>query len=177
LNRLVTTIHRTSDETLSRIAPTPALLLHERMSSEAVTRGWVFDSFPRRFRGKSDAIVTFPRVSSDIVARAERAYPGRSCWYFRYHPGTDESELLRCEDAKALLERPPIDPPNAKLFVQQSTAYYESSYNPSPIIAASGVFGKDGKARVACCSVRETEALGWTVRPEVKNDCIETGEP
>jgi hypothetical protein len=177
LNRLVTTIHRTSDETLARITTTPALLIHERLGSEAVSRGWVFDSFPRRFRGSGDPIVTFPRVTPDIVARAERAYPGRSCWYFRYRPGTDTSELQRCEDAKALIERPPVDPPKAKFFVQQSTAYYETSYLPAPVIAAASVFGKDGKPLVACCSVRETEALGWKVRPEVKDDCIETGEP
>jgi hypothetical protein len=177
LNRLVTTIHRTSDEALAQITTTPALLIHERLGSEAVSRGWIFDSFPRRFRGQSDSIVTFPRVSSDIMARAQRAYPGRSCWYFRYRPGTDTSELQRCEEAKALLERPPVDLPKAKHFVQQSTAYYKSSYFPVPLIAAAAVLGKDRQPLVACCSVRETEALGLKILPDLKDDCIETGEP
>ncbi|HKY37381.1 MAG TPA: hypothetical protein VJN18_15670, partial [Polyangiaceae bacterium] len=176
LHRLVTTIHRTSDETLARISA-PALLIHERLGSESISRGWIGDSFPRRFRGTRDPIVTLPRMSADIVARAERAYPGRSCWYVRYLPGTDKSELRRCEQTRALLERPPIDPPEAKRFVQQSTAYRKTSYNPAPAVAAAVVLGKDGKPRLPCCSVRATEALGLSVKPQVKGDCIETGEP
>jgi hypothetical protein len=176
IHRLVSLIHRSSDQALARVNA-PALLIHEPLSSESISRGWIADSFPRRFRGQADPVVTFPRVTADIVARAQRVYPGRSCWYFRYRPGTAQSELHRCEDAQPLLERPAVDLPEARPHVEHSTAYYKTDYLPARAGAAAMLRGKDGKPLAACCQVRAIEALGVKLKPEVKASCIETGEP
>jgi Dolichyl-phosphate-mannose-protein mannosyltransferase len=180
VERLVSTIHRQSDLALSRIEP-PALLIYERRESEIVRHGWLLEAFPRRFRSQSSAIVSLPRVTTDMPARAARVYPGRQCWYFHYRPATNQPELLRCEDAAAWLTRPPIDldADAPTPFVERSTAYLKTDYNPAAAIAAQRVLGANGQRRPLCCQVRGLGQIGIKAGAELlgADQCLETGEP
>lgn len=176
LHRMVIFIHRDSDQVLAKV-DAPALLIHEVAPDESVVRGWLFNGFPRRFRGQSDRVVTFPRTTPDMVERASRIYPGRSCWHFRYLPGTDRPELLRCEAARELLERPVVDVERGRSFWYPPTAYKLTSYDPFASARASRLRAADGTPLVPCCYVRWSLGLGASVPLETRNSCVETGEP
>mgnify|MGYP001557325796 CR=1 FL=1 len=176
LHRQVSFIHRDSDQVLGRVTA-PALLVYEVAADESVVRGWLFNKFPRRFRGQSDPVVTFPRITPDVVERASRIYPSRSCWYFRYLPGTDRPELLRCEAARELLERPVVGVEAGRSFWYPPTAYKLTSYDPFASGRASRLRATDGTPIATCCHVRWLLGLGASVPLETRDSCIETGEP
>lgn len=178
-DRLVSLIHRDSDQVLSRIAPSaPALLIHERLEVEVVSRGWVLSSFPQRFRRPSDPIVTLPRITPDILERAQRAYPGRSCWYFHRLAGTSTPELLRCEQARELMARPAIDTDVQfrDVYWERPTAYFEADYQPFTPIFQRRLRGRDGAPVMACCQIRTLEQIGVRGTPEARARCVETGD-
>jgi hypothetical protein len=179
IERLVSTIHRDADRALSRIAP-PALLIHEELADEVVRRGWVFSSFPRRFRDVDAPVVTLPRVSEDLPARAAAVYPGRSCWYFRRRPGGAEAELWPCARAEALLARPVTSSPEAtrRVFWERPTAYFEADYQPFRAIFERRARDAAGREIVPCCALRERvqtqhERPAASSAPDA---CVETGE-
>ena len=103
LNRLVTTIHAPVEAALEKIEP-PALLIHENHWRESMRFGWVW-SYPLRTRSDRDPVVTLPRGSASSVPAMLKRYRGRTCWYHRYDPATQEPELLKCREARALLAR------------------------------------------------------------------------
>jgi hypothetical protein len=176
LHRLVSFIHRDSDQVLARVSA-PALLIHEVAPDESLVRGWLFNKFPWRFRSQRDEVVTFPRITPDIVERANRIYPGRSCWYFRYLPGTDRPELLRCEAARELLARSVVSTEGGRSFWYPPTAYKLTSYDPFAFGRASRRRAADGTPLATCCHVRWLLGLGASVSSEARSNCIETGEP
>lgn len=176
LHRLVTFIHRDSDQVLASITE-PALIIHEVAADESVVRGWLFNRFPRRFRGQRDAVVTFPRTTPDMLERVNRLYPGRSCWYFRYLPGTDRPELRRCEAARELMARSVVDAAAGRSFWYPPTAYKLTSYDPFASWRASVRRGAGGAPLATCCHVRWLLSLGAPVSVEKRTSCVETGEP
>jgi hypothetical protein len=178
LHRLIAVIHDESDRVLSAL-PTPALLIYERRSSETLTRGWLFDAFPKRFRDPEAPIVTLPRIGPDMVDRASRVYPGRQCWYFRHLPGTSTPELLRCEDAKRWLERPLLaeETDETPPFVERSTAYLKTDYSPVEYLARQRVRDAAGNPVTLCCQVRGLARAGVSLELLQGAACLETGEP
>jgi hypothetical protein len=134
VERLVTYVHQDSETALAQLEA-PALLLHETRPSESVPHGWV-SGFPRRFRRPSDGIVTWPRSGPETWSRLTEAYPGRSCFYFHYLPGTAVPRLLSCAEAAQLLERPRFATDDVAAFVVRPTAYFESSFLPAAEAAA-----------------------------------------
>jgi hypothetical protein len=172
LDRLVNFIHRDSDAALARIAG-PALLFHEWHDGEAQPAGWVFDSFPRRLRGKNDRIVTFPRLPAAYRARVAELYPGRSCWYYRRNPLDGDAELHRCEAAAALLD--PVErTSNGSLWIR-STAYSKTSYDPVRANLVRRLRDEHGRRVVTCCALRNAEKLGFEVNPKLYTSCVKDG--
>jgi len=104
LERLHDAINGRIDAVLPRIE-TPAILFYESFSDEKVAAGWVF-SFPLRQRSERDAIVTYPRHGPQFVQAVRALWSGRTCYYFRVAPETRATELLTCDAAQALLDRP-----------------------------------------------------------------------
>lgn len=178
LQRLVTTIHRDSDQALARIV-SPAVLIYERWPGEAIPRGWVFDAFPMRFRTRDAKVVTLPRLGPDTPAVAARVYPGRACWYFHYLPGTQQAELLECANAARWLERPAL--PEAKDFVrpyvEMSTAFRITDYFPLAYLAGLAVRDSAGVPELLCCQKRLLVRLGNAQKAIGDRACVETGEP
>jgi hypothetical protein len=177
----VSTIHRQSDAALARITA-PAVLIYERRESEVVRYGWVFEAFPRRFRSPRSPIVTLPRVTTDMPARAARVYPGRQCWYFHRRSATNLAELLRCEDAGAWLGRALVDVDHdvTKPFVERSTAYLKTDYNPASALAEQRDLDAAGLPKRLCCQIRGLAELGIKAEAAgagTAGRCIETGEP
>jgi hypothetical protein len=173
VERLMTAIHAESDAILARIPPR-ALLFHELRASESRPMGWVFDNFPKRFRGQRDDIVTFPSLPRPFRARVAAAYPGRSCWYFRRNPGTEGTELYRCEDARALMDRALEDDQGAPLWVR-STAYRHTSYDPNGANRRRRALDSTGKPVITCCGLRALEKLGTLIPEASKARCVEDG--
>lgn len=172
LARLVKFIHEDSDALLARVTA-PALLFHETRGSEVRLTGWVHDTFPKRFRGPSDAVVTFPLVSPELRARVRQAYPDRSCWYYRRNPESERAELHRCEDAAELMNRTSAD--ETTPIGIRPTAYRLTTYDPGA--SARGLLRRDatGKPMVLCCAVRNSLKLGEAVPPETQARCVEDG--
>ncbi len=104
LDRLVTTIHTSTEEVLAKLEP-PALLIHENHWTESTRHGWVW-SFPVRYRNEGDPIVTYPRGPGKYVLGLIKRYDYRQCWYYRTNPATSQQELYRCQDAMNLLLDP-----------------------------------------------------------------------
>lgn len=178
IERLVSVIHRDSDQALARVQA-PALLIHERREPEVVMRGWLFSSFPRRFRRPADAVVTVPRITPDIWERARRVYPGRACWYFRHLPGSSTPELLKCEDAVDLMARPAIimDASLRNVFWERPTAYFRSSFEPFQPIFQRRVRDAQGRVLAPCCQLRALEQIGAKVEgASAPPPCVETGD-
>ena len=173
LQRLVTTIHADSDAALARVT-TPALVFHETRQSESRVTGWVFDTFPRRFRGHDDAIVTFPNVLPALRARVSAEYPGRHCYYYRRDPETEAATLTRCEDAGALMDRPSWDDEGRPLWLLP-TAYKHTSYDPMHANAQRHVRDAKGDPVITCCGLRNLRDLGGSVPAEALTHCIEDG--
>jgi|GEM_PF-2508800 len=178
LQRLVTTIHRDSDQALARIAA-PAVLIYERWPGEAIARGWVFDAFPLRFRTGDAKVVTVPRLGPDTPAVAARVYPGRSCWYFHYLPGTPRPELLECAAAARWLERPAVPDPKdfVRPYIETSTAYRVTDYSPFSYITSLAIRDSTGLPELLCCHKRGLARLGHAPKALRERACVETGEP
>ncbi len=180
LHRLVTVIHRDTDRALARIEP-PALVIYERWPSEGTSRGWVFDSFPKRFRDREAPIVTLPRMGPDMVARASRVYPGRACWYFHRRPGTPQAELLPCSAAETWLQRPLLESETAPApFLERSTAYRKTDFLPAEFLAKHRVVTPEGIPVMLCCQLRALEEVKTpeaSLRAFRERGCLETGEP
>jgi hypothetical protein len=170
LERLVGFIHRDSDAALARI-PAPALLFHAWHAGEVQVTGWVFDSFPRRFRGQDDAIVTFPWLPAAYRARIAERYPGRSCWYYRRNPDDGSPELHRCESAGALLD-PAERASNRTLWVRP-TAYSKTSYDPVGANIGRRLRDAQGRRIVTCCALRNAEKLGAKI--DHSYPCVKDG--
>jgi hypothetical protein len=171
LTRLAAAIHSDSDAALARIQ-TPALLFHELRGSEMRITGWIFDSFPRRHRGARDAIVTFPNLPAKHRQSVARAYPGRACYYYHRDPRTEAAELLRCEQATALMDRPFGMDEERAIWIPP-TAYKVTSYDPFESNRRRRVFNAKGQPFLTCCGLREFAALGGTVQPKVMAQCVE----
>jgi hypothetical protein len=172
LERLVSFIHRDSDAALARIE-TPALLFHEWHDGQVLAAGWVFDSFPQRFRGKHDPVVTFPWLPAEYRARVAQQYPGRSCWYYRRNPADGAAELHRCEQVPELLD-PPERTSTGSLWVRP-TAYGKTDYNPVQANVARRLKDEHGRRIVTCCALRSAERLGTRVDRALYAPCVEDG--
>jgi len=173
LDRLANTIHADADRALARIAA-PALLFHETRGSEHLIAGWVFDSFPRRYRGKNDPVVTFPNVPPALRAQVLRAYPGRRCYYFRRHPETEAAELHTCAEAQALMDRPPWNEEERPLWIRP-TAYDKSDYDPLHANAVRHARDATGERVVTCCALRGMAVMGAPVLKSAWARCVEDG--
>ena len=173
LDRLVNTIHADADHALAQLER-PALLFHETRGSETFPVGWVFDSFPRRYRGKTDSVVTFPNVPPALRARVLRAYPGRRCYYYRRDPETRAAELHACEAAQALMDRPAWKDEERALWLEP-TAYRETDYNPLHANAGRHARDAHGLRVVTCCALRAMAASGAPVLAAAWARCVEDG--
>jgi hypothetical protein len=173
LERLVTTIHADSDAALARVVA-PALVFHETRQSETRIAGWVFDTFPRRYRGHGAAVVTFPNAVPALRARVLAEYPGRHCYYYRRDPETEAAVLSRCEDARSLMDRVPWEDDRRPLWLQP-TAYKLTSYDPLHENARRRARDATGAPVATCCGLRNLQELGATVRPEALLRCIQDG--
>ena len=173
LDRLVTTIHADADQALARVEP-PALLFHETRDSEHRPAGWVFDSFPRRYRGKSDPVVTFPNVPPVLRTSVLREYPGRRCYYYRRDPETEAAELHRCDGAQALMDRPPWEDDARPLWIRP-TAYEKTNYDPLHANALRHARDATGKRVVTCCALRGVALSGAPVLKSAFARCVEDG--
>jgi hypothetical protein len=172
LARLVNSIHADSDALLARIAP-PAILFHEIRGSETRPTGWVHDSFPKRFRGMEDPVVTFPVLMPKLQARVRAAYPGRSCWYYRRNPQSEAAELHRCEDVPGLMARMFTADDTTAIWIRP-TAYNLTSYDPALANRRRRLLDATGQPMVRCCSVRHATKLGGPLRHDAGR-CIEDG--
>jgi hypothetical protein len=173
LSRLVTAIHADSDAALAKME-LPAVVFHETKGSEVLIHGWVFDSFPRRYRGLHDPVVTFPNVPEAARAGVLRAYPGRACYYYRRNPATSAAELRRCAEAGALMDRPYALDEERPLWIQPS-AYKLTSYDPFHSNAARRVRDAQGLPIVSCCGLKGIAALGAKVKPAAFARCVTDG--
>lgn len=175
--RLVSTIHRDSDAVLAKVER-PALIIHETIVNEAVSKGWLgAPAFPRQFREPTDEVVTWPRVHSSVLERAQRVYPGRHCYYYRFRPGTEVSELTRCEASRELMARSSGEPTTEVApFWVRPTAYYRTSYDPASEAAALLPRRAQGEPRIACCRLRALQARGDQVPASRFASCIESGD-
>jgi hypothetical protein len=114
LVRLIETLHAPAAAIVASVEP-PALLLYESSPQEAIRLGWLF-SFPLRERRLDGPLLTFPRGTPEQAAALRRRFPERACWYYRVEPRQLAPQLLRCEEAEALLARPrPL--PGAAMYV------------------------------------------------------------
>lgn len=166
LRRLAAAIHDEADAVLATI-PVPALVLHETMQSESRCIGWVFDSFPKRFRRQSDRIVTFPRPHPSRLPTLLASYPNRHCWYVHRDPKTAKLEAFPCEKAGAWLNRSTISGDGAALRVH-STAYLRTGYDPSAAIRANNI-SKGPKRSYPCCLIDLARRAGETID---ETECI-----
>lgn len=173
LSRLVTAIHADSDAALAKLKA-PAVLFHESKPSELLVAGWLFDSFPRRYRGLRDPVVTFPNLPERGRNAVLGAYPGRACYYYRRHPGSAAAELYRCEDARALMDRPYGLDDERPLWTPP-TAYEKSDYDPFRSNGARRVRDGDGRPLVSCCSLKSMARLGAAVPPRALARCVPDG--
>jgi hypothetical protein len=173
LERLVTTIHADADRALARVEA-PAIVFHEGRGSERLIAGWVFESFPRRQRGKTDRIVTFPNVPPRFRAAVLREYPGRRCYYYRRNPHSAAPELSSCAAAQALMDRVPWEDDERALWIEP-TAYQKTSYDPLHANAVRHRRDAQGLRVVTCCALRSMAAFGAPVLPAAFARCIEDG--
>ena len=173
IERLVAAIHRDSDAALAKIDG-PALLFHELRGSEVRVVGWVFDSFPKRNRGLSDRVVTFPELPRDKRERIARTYPGRACFYYRRNPDTEAAELHRCEEARELMDRPYGRDDQRPLWIP-STAYQLTNFDPFHANANRHVRDAQGHVVLSCCALRDFSALGASIPPELVAHCVPDG--
>ena len=173
LSRLVEFIHEDSDALLARI-PAPALLFHEQRGSETRATGWVLDSFPKRFRGENDPIVTFPMLVPELRARVQATYPGRSCWYYRRDPRSEAAEIRRCEEVPQLMDRVFAADEASAIWIRP-TAYNVTSYDPAQSIGKRQLLDASGKRMVLCCGLRSVTKLGARVRQDAVARCVEDG--
>lgn len=173
VTRLVHAIHADSDAALARIHA-PAILFHEVRGSERRAVGWVFDTFPERNRGHSDGVVTFPLVPAPFRAQIRAAYPGRECFYYRRDPETAAAELHRCEDARALMDRPFAADDRRDLWIEP-TSYRLTPFNPFEANRKRRLFDKNGHGVVSCCALQELTQYGVKIRPEIANECVADG--
>jgi len=171
LDRLVTAIHRDSDRALASVTR-PALLIHEMIPAEQRSLGWVFDSFPRRYRGLDDPVVTFPRLGPELMKQVFSTYRGRSCWYFHRRPRGGEAELLRCADARAFLDRPFVFDADERPLWVAPTAYRKTDFDPFRYTSARKLRDAEGQPRMPCCQVRRMAELGVDVLPKYYQTCV-----
>jgi len=104
LARLVEDIHSEADMVMAHL-PDHSLLFWEPYCSEAVSRGWVHEKFPKRFRRATDRVVTFPRPPLKQLPAYLEHYPDRKCFYFHLNPESHEPQLLPCGAALPYLKR------------------------------------------------------------------------
>jgi len=173
LERLSTTIHADSDAALARVT-TPALVFHETRQSESRIAGWVFDTFPKRFRGHDDPIVTFPNVGPSLRARVLAEYPGRHCYYYRRDPETEAATLTRCEEARALMDRPFWEDERRPLWLVP-TAYKVTSYDPMHENAQRRVRDAKGIPVSTCCGLRNLRESGAEIDAKALASCVQDG--
>jgi hypothetical protein len=169
--RLIKSIHEDSDALLARVT-TPAVLFYEVRDSETRPTGWVHDRFPKRFRGLNDPIVTFPLMVPQLRERVHRAYPGRSCWYYRRNPLSEKAELYRCEDASALMDRTTDE---ARPLWIRPTAYNVTMFDPAASNRLRRLHDAKGRPLVDCCSLRHAAELGATLLPDALSRCVADG--
>jgi hypothetical protein len=170
MNRLVAAIHADSDHALSQITP-PAILFHELRASESRPTGWVFDSFPERNRGKSDAVVTFPNLPAPLRAQVLAAYPWRSCWYYRRDPNTERPELRHCEDARELMDRTFGADEERPLWLRP-TAYLKTDFDPFEAARRGHLRDALGERIPLCCALAQGKRLGVPLRESLFSRCI-----
>lgn len=172
LARLVDSIHRDTDDVLSQIDRLPALIIHEHWSREVLYRGWVMDSFPKRFRDPEDSIVTMPRLPKDALKRVLESYPGRSCFYYHRRWSSGALELLPCERAEEYLARPFLDtdPTRPRSLWQPPTAYKKvRSFDPFELMRRRNA-SIDREQCVLCCTAARLAKAG---QPLAETKCIE----
>jgi hypothetical protein len=169
LARLVSAIHDESDAALARVTP-PAVVFHELRQSEYLMVGWLLDSFPRRNRGRSEPVVTFPNVPETLRARVLAEYPGRACWYYRRDPDTAAASIVPCAEATALMNRP-LDDDARPLWIEP-TAYSVTGFDPRHSNALRHRRDAAGRRVVLCCALDEAEKLGAVVDPAERNRCL-----
>ncbi len=141
LQRLISGIHDAPDAALAQVDK-PALLLYDVHCSECTKVGWMLGCFPRRYRARDDAVLTYPRPPGDRATRLIRQFSDRSCWYYRRNPDTGKAELHRCQDARGLIFRPHAVTSDDACLVYRSTAQAMGLYDPW------GVIGKNRISRV-----------------------------
>lgn len=105
LERMATLLHAPADAALARLER-PAILFYESAPQENVRLGWINSGFPRRERSMRAPVVIFPRSTPAQTAALREHFAARHCYYFRVDPKRVEPQLLRCEEAEALLSRP-----------------------------------------------------------------------
>jgi hypothetical protein len=173
LARLLKAIHEDSDALLARVN-TPAIVFYEMRGSETRPTGWLHDHFPKRFRGQQDPIVTFPILLPQLRERVHAAYPGRSCWYYRRNPQTEDAEIHRCEDVPELMARM-FTPDDATALWIRPTAYNLTSYDPELANRQRRRLDATGQSMVRCCSIRDALKLGAPALSKARARCIEDG--
>jgi hypothetical protein len=127
LDRLVSTIHDDVDQALATIEP-PAVVFHEPLCTESVSRGWMRETLSRRDRAPWDPIVTYPRPPPSAVRDTMSRFQDRACWYFRVDPRSQSPRVLPCSVAAPLFERPTRNP--GRCLYLPSTAQRLGYYDP-----------------------------------------------
>lgn len=135
LDRLVDFIHTDANTALAQIEP-PAILFHEVLCEESLSRGWVHEKFPKRFRLDSDPILTFPRPLAKHLDQYLAHYAGRECWYFRHRPDSLEPEVRRCREVLPLLARSRLNQADDVCAWVPSTATRLGWFDPFAVIRA-----------------------------------------
>jgi hypothetical protein len=169
LARLVGAIHDDSDAALARITP-PAIVFHELRQSEYLMAGWLFDSFPRRNRGPSEPVVTFPNVPEALRAQVLAEYPGRACWYYHRDPETAAASIMPCSETTALMNRP-LNDDGRPLWIAP-TAYRLTSFDPLHSNAVRHRRDAMGRRVVLCCALDQAETLGSVIEPSDRARCL-----
>ncbi len=105
ISRLLDAIHGPVDHKLAQV-DTPALVLYEDSCAEKLVHGWVLTGVGRRWWGSGHPVVTYPRPGGKAVETYLQRYPNRHCYYLRVDPSTRQWQMLSCEQAMPLLERP-----------------------------------------------------------------------
>jgi hypothetical protein len=146
-------------------------LFHELRASESRPTGWVFDSFPERNRGKSDAVVTFPNLPAPLRAQVLAAYPWRSCWYYRRDPNTERPELRHCEDARELMDRTFGADEERPLWLRP-TAYLKTDFDPFEAARRGHLRDALGQRIPLCCALAQGKRLGVPLRESLFSRCI-----
>jgi len=169
LARLVGAIHDDSDRALARVTA-PAVVFHELRQSEYLMVGWLLDSFPRRNRGRSEPIVTFPNVREALRAQVLAEYPGRACWYYHRDPNTAAASIVPCAQASSLMNRPPDDD-GSPLWIEP-TAYRVTGFDPRHSNSLRHRRDASGRRVVLCCALEEAEKLGDVIEPSERERCL-----